>query len=77
MWLWRVQIQSRIIPFCAVQSMSDLENGFYAKTNSAEIKTTLPCKITQSYSDVSNEVLLGLDLTTNALDKQKKIKQNI
>jgi hypothetical protein len=54
-----------------------LENGFYAKTNSAEIKTTLPCKITQSYSDVSNEVLLGLDLTTNALDKQKKIKQNI
>ncbi len=54
-----------------------LENGFYAKTNAAEIKTTLPCKITQSYSDVSNDVLLGLDLTTNALDKQKKIKQNI
>ena len=29
MWLWRVQIQSRIIIFCPVQSMSDLENGIY------------------------------------------------
>jgi hypothetical protein len=54
-----------------------LENGFYAKSNAEEIKTTLPCKITQSYLDVSQEVLSGVDLLKNALDKQKKIKQNI
>lgn len=54
-----------------------LENGFYAKTSSQEIKTTLPCKITQSYTDVSQEVLMGIDLLTNALEKQKKIKANI
>lgn len=54
-----------------------LENGFYAKTSADEIKTTLPCKITQSYSDVSNEVLQDIDASINALDKQKKIKQNI
>ena len=53
-----------------------LENGFYAKENSAELKTTLPCKITQSYKDVSSEVLAGID-GLNAVEKQSKIKENI
>ena len=34
-----------------------LENGFYAADNASEIKTTLPCKITQSYVDVSEEIM--------------------
>lgn len=54
-----------------------LENGFYAKEESQEIKTTLPCKITQSYSDVSAQVLIGTVDGMDALERKKTIKDNI
>ncbi len=54
-----------------------LENGFYASTYEKELKTTLPCKITQSYRDVSEEVLTGVDALSDAIEKQKLIQKNI
>ncbi|MBT8327209.1 MAG: S46 family peptidase [Bacteroidia bacterium] len=68
--------------FSAVASASTpeqnhLENGFYAETNDQEIKTSLPCKITRSFKDVSTEVLEGVDEISNAIEKQTKIKENI
>lgn len=54
-----------------------LENGFYAQQNEDEIKTTIPCKITLSYSDVSEEVLKGIDKVENALEKKKFISDRI
>lgn len=53
-----------------------LENGFYAQSESEELKTTLPCKITQSYSDVSEEILKGLE-KLGALEKKKVIAERI
>jgi hypothetical protein len=53
-----------------------LENGFYADEESKEIKTTLPCKITQSYEDVSARVLYGIRSEMDAITKQKTIKNN-
>ncbi len=53
-----------------------LENGFYAKESNDEIKTTLPCKITQSYIDVSHEVLQNIEAGMDALLRQKTIKEN-
>jgi len=54
-----------------------LENGFYADEESKELKTTLPCKITQSYSDVSKQVLSGISKSMSALEKKKAINDNI
>ncbi len=54
-----------------------LENGFYASTNEAELKTSLPCKITKSFKDVSEEVLNGIDALSTAVEKQNKIQENI
>ena len=54
-----------------------LENGFYANDQSKEIKTTLPCKITQSYFDVSALVLAGTREGMDALERKKTIKNNI
>ncbi|MFN6048371.1 MAG: S46 family peptidase, partial [Bacteroidota bacterium] len=34
-----------------------LENGFVARTKSQEIPINMPCKITESYEDVSDRVL--------------------
>ncbi len=53
-----------------------LENGFYADEESKEIKTTLPCKITQSYEDVSARVLFGISTDMDAITKKKTIKKN-
>jgi hypothetical protein len=53
-----------------------LENGFYAIKKTEEIKTSLPCKITISYVDVSEEVLAGIDVNTPALKKQEIISKN-
>lgn len=53
-----------------------LENGFYAKENADEIKTSLPCKITQSYTDVSDVVLQNTEAGMDALLRQKTIKKN-
>jgi hypothetical protein len=54
-----------------------LENGFYADTEAKEIKTTLPCKITQSYRDVSAEILSSLPEGVGALEKKKLIAEII
>jgi hypothetical protein len=53
-----------------------LENGFYADEWSKEIKTTLPCKITESYEDVSARVLVGISADMDAITKKKTIKKN-
>lgn len=37
-----------------------IENGFYAETMEKEVKTSMTCKITQSYKDVSDLVLKGV-----------------
>lgn len=54
-----------------------LENGFYAKEQNKEIQTTLPCKITQSYTDVSARVLAGTVAGMDALERKETIKSNI
>ena len=54
-----------------------LEDGFYAKDQFKEIKTSLPCKITQSYFDVSALVLAGINEGMDALERKKTIKNNI
>ncbi len=64
----------------AAASSSDnnyLENGFYANEQPNEIKTSLPCKITQSYVDVSALVLAGTTDGMDALARKKTIKNNI
>lgn len=53
-----------------------LENGFYAASNGQELKTDLPCKITRSFKDVSDQVLSGVDQLTDAIEKQKRIAEN-
>lgn len=53
-----------------------LENGFYAASNAEELKTDLPCKITRSFKDVSDQVLAGVDQLTDAVEKQKLIAEN-
>ena len=67
--------------FSSVASVSSsknnyLENGFYAPNKTDEIKTSLPCKITMSYMDVSEEVLTGVEINTPALKKQEIISNN-
>jgi len=67
--------------FSSVASVSSskknyLENGFYASNKADEIKTSLPCKITMSYMDVSEEVLAGVETNTPALKKQEIISNN-
>lgn len=37
-----------------------IDNGFYAGSMEKEVKTSMTCKITQSYLDVSNKVLMGV-----------------
>lgn len=54
-----------------------LENGFYAAKTEQEIRTTLPVRITQSYSDVSDLVLANITENTDALKKQEIISTNI
>lgn len=66
----------------AVSSLSTkennlLENGFYAENNEKEIKVNLPCKITQSFEDVSAMVLDGVTSELNADERSKKIADNI
>lgn len=54
-----------------------LDNGFYAKDTSDELKTSLPCKIMVSYRDVSEEVLKGITDKTPASEKPNIIAENI
>lgn len=61
----------------AVSSDKDdyLTNGFMAKTKEEELKTSLPCRITESYKDVSLEVLKGTD-GLNPTEKAEVIRSN-
>jgi len=68
--------------FGAVASASSpehnyLENGFYAKNEAEEIKTSLPCKITLSFDDVSDRVLKDVDPKSAPEEQQQKIENNI
>ena len=49
-----------------------IENGFYAETIEKEVKTSMTCKITQSYLDVTEKVLKGVD-GTMAYDVKNEI----
>lgn len=54
-----------------------LEDGFVAGDKSAELPVSMPCRITQSYEDVSDEVLKGLDENTDAKTRLITIAANI
>lgn len=54
-----------------------LENGFYAKTRANELKTTMTCKITKSYEDVSLKVLDGINLRMDPIKKKEMIRSNM
>lgn len=54
-----------------------LENGFYAKTRSNELKTSMTCKITKSYEDVSLKVLDGINLKMDPIKKKEMIRTNV
>jgi predicted nucleic acid-binding Zn-ribbon protein len=68
--------------FSAVASSSSAENnyledGFYASSFEKELKTEIPCRITESFEDVSTQVLKGVDELSEAQDKKKRIQENI
>ena len=54
-----------------------LENGFIAKTQAEELRVPIPCKVLQSYKDVSAEVLKGLDAQSDPLLRAQTIQDNI
>jgi hypothetical protein len=54
-----------------------LENGFVAKLKSDELPISMPCKITQSYEDVTDKVLEGINSNTDPEVRIKSIAANI
>lgn len=54
-----------------------LENGFFASDKSKELKTSLTCKITKSYEDVSIKILDGVNLNMEPMAKKDIIRKNI
>lgn len=54
-----------------------ITNGFLAADRSKEIRTTLTCRITASYVDVSAKVLAGTENIADANEKAAIIKTNI
>lgn len=54
-----------------------LENGFVARTKEQEIPINMPCKITDSYEDVSDRVLRGIDESFSASQRAASISKNI
>ena len=54
-----------------------LENGFVALDKSQELPVSMPCKITQSYEDVSEEVLKGTSETNTPSERISLIGKNI
>ncbi len=54
-----------------------LENGFYASDKTKELKTSLTCKITKSYEDVSIKILDGVNLNMDPMAKRDIIRKNI
>ncbi len=54
-----------------------LENGFVAANHEAELPIDMPCRITQSYEDVSTRVLKGVADNMEPADRAVKIGENI
>ena len=54
-----------------------LENGFVARTKEQEIPINMPCKITESYEDVSDRVLHGIDESFTPSQRAASISKNI
>ncbi|MBS3915727.1 MAG: S46 family peptidase [Bacteroidetes bacterium] len=54
-----------------------LENGFVAKENSEELPIDMPCRITQSYEDVTDKVLRGIDASATPETRAAAIAANI
>jgi hypothetical protein len=54
-----------------------LDEGFYAKDTSKELKTSIPCRITQSFDDVSAKVLANVDRSAAPETQAETIKKNI
>lgn len=54
-----------------------LENGYVAKLKSDELPISMPCKITQSYEDVTDKVLDGINNNTDPEVRIKSIAANI
>ncbi len=54
-----------------------LEDGFYASAQEKEVKTSLTCKITMSYEDVSSVVLNGVTSEMNGGERGEIIQKNI
>jgi hypothetical protein len=68
--------------FGTVAGLSDkendyLENGFYASDKTKELKTSMTCKITKSYEDVSMKILDGVNLNQNPVSKKEIIRENM
>lgn len=54
-----------------------LENGFVAREKSQELPISMPCKITQSYEDVSDRILEGTSEINTPSERVMRIGQNI
>ncbi len=54
-----------------------LENGFVANDHSKELPIKMPCRITQSFEDVSAKVLAGIQKDFNPAVRSKTISDNI
>ena len=54
-----------------------LENGFIARSHSQELQVPIPCKVLQSYEDVSDRVLQGLESNTDPIVRAQTIQDNI
>ena len=54
-----------------------LENGFIARNHSEELQVPIPCKVLQSYEDVSDRVLQGLEAITDPMVRAQTIQDNI
>jgi len=54
-----------------------LENGFVAKDKAQELPIQMPCRITQSFEDVSAKVLQGIGKDLNPVARATAISDNI
>jgi hypothetical protein len=54
-----------------------LENGFVAKDKTQELPIQMPCRITQSFEDVSAKVLQGIGKDLNPVARATAISDNI
>ena len=61
----------------STENQNYLENGFVAQSKEMELPIDMPCRITQSYEDVSSRVLEGIDDQTAANKRAEKIAENI